>query len=59
MPKPYNGAAHGQNSIFDLIRRLPGPVALAIGVFFGIIVGKLLPWSSTVSQCSGYVDDKD
>ncbi|TEB32831.1 capsular associated protein [Coprinellus micaceus] len=47
MPKPYNGAAHGQSNILDQIRRLPGPVALAIGVFFGIIVGKLIPWSST------------
>ncbi|KAJ2924220.1 hypothetical protein H1R20_g12872, partial [Candolleomyces eurysporus] len=45
MPKPYHsGGQYGQ--LLNQLRRIPTPIALAIGILFGFIVGRVIPWSS-------------
>ncbi|KAF6745481.1 capsular associated protein [Ephemerocybe angulata] len=47
--KPYSSSfssPHGQQHILNQLRRIPTPIALAIGILFGFIVGRLIPWST-------------
>ncbi|KAF8153317.1 glycosyltransferase family 69 protein [Crassisporium funariophilum] len=42
------------------LRRIPTPVALAIGIFFGFLVGRVIPWTSAPTPVwrSGHIPSK-
>ncbi|KAL0945893.1 hypothetical protein HGRIS_012178 [Hohenbuehelia grisea] len=42
----------------NALRKVPTPVALAVGIFFGLLVANLLPWSSSTPSLKTYTKSR-